>query len=144
MGLGDAVDGTAVAKRARPGATEWVLRALVALALLGSAWVHLDLWLTGYRQIDVIGPLFLVNVVAGVVIGIAIIAWRHWLPALAAFGFGAATLGAFVLSVTVGLFGTSNVFGGFHGFVEWFAAITEIVCILGGGALLLRRDYRGA
>ena len=28
-------------------------------------WIHLDLWLAGYRTIDVIGPAFLLNAIAG-------------------------------------------------------------------------------
>lgn len=143
-----AEQGTATTNRARPRAGEWALRILVALGLLGSAWVHLDLWLTGYREIDVIGTLFLVNVAAGVVIAVSVLAWRHWLPALAALGFGASTLGAFVLTLTVGLFGIRNVLGSFHTIlgigVQTFAAVTEVVCIAGGIALLLRREYRGA
>lgn len=133
-----AVDGTRGSSRV----AERVLRVLVALALLGSAWVHLDVWLGGYRQLDILGPLFLINVVAGVVIAVGILAWRHWLPALAAVGFGAATLGAFLLSVTVG-FLTTNEFGGFHGVLEISAVVTEIVCVL-GGAVLLRSGLRRA
>ena len=139
MGVNEtAVDTT----RGTSRVAEWVLRGLVALALLGSAWVHLDVWLGGYRQLAVLGPLFLVNVVAGVVIAVGILAWRHWLPALAAVGFGAATLGAFLLSVTVG-FLTTNEFGGFHGVLEISAVVTEIVCVL-GGAVLVRSGLRRA
>ncbi|MGH3520325.1 MAG: hypothetical protein ACRDQ7_23660, partial [Haloechinothrix sp.] len=82
-----------------------VLRGLLAIGLLVSAAVHLERWFAGYRSIPsmiggqeylIIGPLFLVNVVAGVVIAIAVLVWRHWLPLLAAAGFGAATLVAFL------------------------------------------------
>ncbi|GAB3477226.1 hypothetical protein [Amycolatopsis cihanbeyliensis] len=111
-----------------------VLRGLIVLGLLGSAWVHLDLWLVGYRDIEVIGPLFLVNVIAGVVIAVGVACWRHWLPALAAVGFGAATLGAFLLSVTVGLFGMQGVLDGSP---QLLAALAETVCVLGGGLWLL-------
>lgn len=115
-----------------------LLRALIVLGLLGSAWVHLDLWLLGYQDIEVIGPLFLVNVIAGVVLAIAVLAWWHWVPMLLAAGFGAATLGAYVLSVTVGLFGMRND-------VYWepnvlLAAAAEIVCIVAG--LLAVRQAR--
>ncbi|MCU1657535.1 MAG: hypothetical protein JWO57_2191, partial [Pseudonocardiales bacterium] len=34
--------------------------------------------------------------------------WRHWLPALAAAGFGAATVVAFWISVVHGLFGVKE------------------------------------
>ncbi|MQA63827.1 MAG: hypothetical protein GEU86_20700, partial [Actinophytocola sp.] len=85
-----------------------VLRGMVVLSLLGSAAVHLLEWNAWARDTEVIGPLFLVNVVAGIVIAAAIIVWPHWLPPLAAIGFGAATLGAYVLSLTVGLFDVAN------------------------------------
>ncbi len=67
----------------------------------------------GGQEYLIIGPLFLVNVVAGVVIAIAVLVWRHWLPLLAAAGFGAATLVAFLPDRTIGLFGPPSplVFG---------------------------------
>ena len=43
------------------------LRIVTAVAALVSAVVHLVLWVDGYRDIDVIGPAFLVNAVAGVI-----------------------------------------------------------------------------
>jgi hypothetical protein len=120
----------------------WVLRVLVAAGLLGSAWVHYDLWrYQGYSDISVIGPLFLVNAVAGVVIAVAILAWRHWLPALAAAGFGAATLGAYLLSVTVGFF---NVKEQFTSQAEVWGVVTEAACIVLGIALLAIRPSRRA
>jgi hypothetical protein len=119
----------------------WVLRVLVAAGLLGSAWVHYDLWRTGFSAISVIGPLFLVNAVAGVVIAVAILAWRHWIPALAAAGFGAATLGAYLLSVTIGLF---NVKEQFTSQAEVWGVVTEAECLVLGIALLLLRPARRA
>ena len=83
----------------------WAARAITAAAVLVSALVHLYLWDDGMRVVDVVGPAFLVNGVGGIVIAVAVLAWRHWLPLLAAAGFGAATLGAYVMSRTVGLAG---------------------------------------
>lgn len=80
-------------------------RAVTALAVLVSALVHLYLWNDGMREVDVIGPGFLLNGVGGIAVAVAVLAWRHWLPLLAAAGFGAATLGAYVLARTVGLAG---------------------------------------
>lgn len=80
-------------------------RAVTALAVLVSAVVHLYLWNDGMREVDVIGPGFLLNGVGGIAVAVAALAWRHWLPLLAAAGFGAATLGAYVLARTVGLAG---------------------------------------
>lgn len=85
--------------------TAWAARWITAAAVLVSAVVHLYLWNEGMRDVDVIGPAFLLNGVGGAVIAVAVVAWRHWLPLLAAAGFGAATLGAYVMSRTVGLAG---------------------------------------
>jgi hypothetical protein len=71
-------------------------------------WIHLDLWLDGYRTIDVIGPAFLLNAIAG--FGLAalllvtprpLLSWVAALGALTALG----TLGGLLLATTVGLFG---------------------------------------
>ena len=87
------------------------LRVVGAAALLVSAAVHLIEWLGGVRNQSV-GPLFLVNVVAGVVIAGLLVRWRHWLPAFLTLGFGAATFGAFLISATVGLLGVHATLGG--------------------------------
>jgi hypothetical protein len=84
-------------------------RALASAGVLLSAVVHLDLWDQGFRDIQTIGPLFLLNVIAGLVIGVALLVWRHWVPAVAAVGFGAATVVAFWISVVHGLFGVKEV-----------------------------------
>lgn len=111
------------------------LRLVVAIAVLVSAAVHLWLWFDGFRVLDVIGPAFTVNAVAGVIIAGALLAWRHWLPLLAAVGFGAATFGAFLVSTTVGLFGVREPF-----FALWplVANTSEIVAVVAGVVALLR------
>lgn len=111
------------------------LRLVVAVAVLVSAAVHLWLWFDGFRVLDVIGPAFMVNAVAGVVIAGALLAWRHWLPLLAAVGFGAATFGAFLVSTTVGLFGVREPF-----FALWpmVANTSEVVAVVVGVVALLR------
>jgi hypothetical protein len=81
------------------------LRYLAAALVLVSGAVHLVLWLDEYREVSIIGPLFLVNVVAAVVIAAALLAKPEGAFALAALAFSAATLVAFVLSRTTGLFG---------------------------------------
>jgi hypothetical protein len=109
------------------------LRVLGAAALLVSAAIHLIEWFGGVRN-QSIGPLFLVNVVAGVVIAGLLLRWHHWVPAFLTLGFGAATLGAFVISTTVGLLGIHSSWEGFYVFA---AAAAEIVCIVVGVLLLL-------
>lgn len=116
-----------------------LLRILTAVAVLVSAAVHLLLWFDGFRDIDIIGPLFLLNAVAGVVIAGLVLAWRHWLPLLAAVGFGASTLGAFVLSTTVGLFGVREMWQGVEVIT---AAVSEAVAVVAGVAALVAERRR--
>jgi len=82
------------------------LAALAGAALLiWSAVIHLHLWATGYRHIPTIGPLFLVQGIAGIVVAVAIAALRR--PIVLAGGalFAAGTVGGLLLSINVGLFG---------------------------------------
>ena len=97
----------------RPGAlnsriARWsvlVLTATGAGFLVWSAVIHLMLWSDGYKNISVIGPLFLIQAIAGIVIALAIVALR-WLALLAVGAVtGVATAAGLLLSVYVGLFG---------------------------------------
>ncbi len=99
----------------RPGVTRrpavalvWALRIVGAALLAATAGIHLDLWLDGYRDIETIGPMFLLNVVAGFGLALLLLVTPHrFLPWVAALGALASlgTLGALLLSTTVGLFG---------------------------------------
>lgn len=85
-------------------------RGLTAAGVLLSASVHFDLYaLEGFKQIAVIGSLFLLNSIGGLVIALGVLLWRSWLPGLVAAGFGATTLGAFWWSVELGLFGVHEI-----------------------------------
>ena len=117
-----------------------VLRGMTALAVLVSAAVHLWLWFDGFADIEVIGPLFLLNAAAGAAIAAVLVTWRHWLPLLAAIGFGAATLGAFILSTTVGLFGVNERWAGW---AVWTAAVSEAVAVVAGAAALVAERRSG-
>src|SRR5579863_2008679 len=85
--------------------TVLVLAVTGAAFLVWSAVIHLMLWWDGYKDISVIGPLFLVQAIAGIVIALAVVALR-WL-ALIAVGAatGVATAVGLLLSAHVGLFG---------------------------------------
>ena len=107
----------------------WVLRGLTAAGLLLSADVHLVLYLEGYRDIVVVGPLFLLNAVSGIALGLLVLTWRHWLPLLGAIGFGALTLAAFYVSTTVGFFGVRETVGGTQ---QVLAAASEWVVVVTG------------
>lgn len=83
---------------------------IVTAGLVGAiAGIHLDLWAGhGYRDIPTIGPLFLLNGVAGALLALGCLAAPRRLLALTAASvvlFAAGTLVALVLAVNVGLFG---------------------------------------
>ena len=73
------------------------------LAVTGA--IHLDLYLTGYRSIPVIGPLFLLQVIAAFGLAAAVLVSGSRLAATAGAGFALSTLGGYLLSLWVGLFG---------------------------------------
>ncbi|BCJ35447.1 hypothetical protein Athai_29500 [Actinocatenispora thailandica] len=108
------------------------LRAVTAAAVLLSADIHLQMWATGFRNVPVIGPLFLLNAAGGLVLGIALLVGRYRLVALAAAGFGAATLAAFTVSATVGLFGVQESLAGVP---QRLSVAAEAVAVVGGLAL---------
>jgi len=111
------------------------MRIVGAAAVLVSAAVHLYLWVDGFRTMSVIGPAFLLNAVGGAVIAVLLVTWRSWVPALLTAGFGVSTLGAFILSATVGLFGLHE---RWVGWPVWTAAVSEVVAIVAGSLLLVR------
>ena len=134
----------AAAARRPSTAVEWVLRIAGAALLVAMAWIHLHLWLDGYRTINVVGPGFLLNTIAG--FGLAalllvtprlLVGWVALLGALTAAG----TLAGLLLATTVGLFG----------FVEsttaalwWESLWVEVaaVVVLGTLAALMLRRHR--
>ncbi len=77
--------------------------------LIATAAIHLDLYLTGYRSIPTIGWLFLLQIIAAFGLGLAALVSGSRLVAAAGAGFALATLGGYLLSMWVGLFGFKEV-----------------------------------
>ena len=100
--MGSSYRGTSLPRRS------W-LGAVGAAALVASGAIHLDLYLTGYRTIPTIGPLFLLQVIAAFVLAVAILATGSWLADAAGAGFAVSVLGGYLLSLWVGLFGFTEV-----------------------------------
>lgn len=117
----------------------WVWRSVAALGVLVSAVVHLVLWTRGYDDLDVVGPLFLVNAVGGVVLAVLLMTWRHWLPLVGGIVFGAATLLAFVTSATSDLLGVSSQVIGAN---ELGAAAAELTAVVASTMALVREHAR--
>ncbi len=108
----DGIDGVCCcwARVATTGPTALAATACFAaggVLLLWSAYVHAHLWgeTDGYRSIPTIGPLFLLQSIAGLVIGLGVIAVRRVWAAVVGVGFALATIAGFLLSVAHGLFG---------------------------------------
>jgi len=106
------------AGRPAPGWPAVVLRVAGSGLLIATAAIHLDLYLTGYRTIPTIGWLFLLQVIAAFGLGLAVLAiprrpaaalLASRLAAAAGAGFALATLGGYLLSVWIGLFGFKEV-----------------------------------
>jgi plastocyanin len=92
-----------------PGPRRLLAPRLAGAALLvATAGIHLDLYLTGYRLIPVIGVLFLLQVIGGFVLALAVAVTRGGLGTLTAFlgaGYAASTLLGYLVSMWIGLFG---------------------------------------
>jgi predicted lipoprotein with Yx(FWY)xxD motif len=92
-----------------------MLRVAGAGLLIAAGAIHLDLYLTGYRTIPTIGWLFLLQLIAAFGLGLAVLAIpgrlviASRLAAAGAAGFALATLGGYLLSVWIGLFGFKEV-----------------------------------
>ena len=107
-----------MAEHPPPSVSGWlqiILRVAGAGLLIATAAIHLDLYLTGYRTIPTIGWLFLLQVIAAFALGLAVlvIPSRFVIASRLAAGSGAsfalATLGGYLLTVWIGLFGFKEV-----------------------------------
>lgn len=115
-------------------------RVIVAVAVLVSGAVHFKLWLDGFRDTDVVGPMFLLNAVAALAIAGTVLLWRSWPPLLVAVGFGASTLGAFAIAATVGLFGVHEVWSGSYVVTAY---VSELVALVVGCWALYAEGWVG-
>ena len=104
-----------------------------AALLIAAGAIHLDLYLTGYNSIPTIGPLFLLQIITAYLLAITIPLTGLRLAYLAGAGFGLATLGGYLLSLKVGLFGFTEV----RTTAGIIAAIIDVAifAVLGCGAI---------
>ncbi len=125
-----------VTERSRPSRLDGkrlLLRIAGAGLLFATGGIHLDLYLTGYRTIPTIGWLFLLQVIAAFALGLGVLATGSRVAAALGAGFALATLGGYLLSLWVGLFGFREVrttVGIVAGIVEIaaFAALAVLAC----------------
>jgi predicted lipoprotein with Yx(FWY)xxD motif len=110
----------------------FVLRVIGAGLLVATAAIHLDLYLTGYRTIPTIGWLFLLQVISAFGLGAIVLGSDNRLASAAGAGFALATLGGYLLSLRISLFGFREVrttAGIVAGVIEvaTFAALAAVV-----------------
>ena len=86
-----------------------ILRFTGAALRFATGAIHLDLYLTGYRSIPTIGGLFLLQVIVAFVLGTVVLVSGSRLCAAAGAGFALSTLGGYLLSLRIGLFGFREV-----------------------------------
>ena len=120
-----------------PRAVTLPVRVAGAALLLATGGIHLYLWQTGYKGISLIGPMFLANVILAALAALAVLAaprrWLAWICLLAGL-LELGTLGALLLSLTVGLFG----------FVEtWQAPLVVPTIIVEAAGFLLLCGFAG-
>lgn len=103
-----------------------------AVCTVGSGVIHLYLWgkQYGYRDVPTIGPLFLIQGVAAILIGLLTIVSRRVAVLLMAAALLVASVIALVIAIEVGLFGFRD---------SWLApyAWTTFYEEIAGAALLL-------
>lgn len=118
-----------------------VLAMVIGAATIGaSGAIHLHLWLSGYRNVPRIGPLFLAQSISGFVLAIVIVVLRRMIAVVAGAVFLAASVIGLVLSATVGFLGIHDGLG-----VPWAtnSIIVELVgfVVLGACSLAMVRRH---
>jgi hypothetical protein len=113
-----------------------------AVVIAISALIHLHLWMNGYRRIPTIGPLFMAQVVAGFITAVFVLVTRKVGSAGFAFGFVASTLGGFILSIEIGLFGFKDSFSAPYAHMAFIVEIVALVLLLAAATLSIRQTTR--
>ena len=117
------------------------LGAVVAAAILMvcSGLIHIHLWDIAYRHVATLGPLFLVQAMAALVLAVVLVVARVVVVALACIGLMLGTVVGFILADTVGIFGfTLPVVTGW----AYEALIAELVSAAVLAVLVVRRGGR--
>ena len=78
---------------------------LSGILMICSGLVHIHLWDIAYRHVATLGPLFLVQAIAALVLAVVLVGTRVVAVALACIALMLGTVGGFILADTVGLFG---------------------------------------
>jgi hypothetical protein len=108
-----------------------------SVLLAVSAVVHFHLWDSeGYRNIPTIGPLFLLQAIAGFVLAVATAIFRKLALVAASAFFAVSSIGGLLISIWWGLFGWQESFTApYVGVALWVEGAAAV--LLGAAAVLL-------
>jgi hypothetical protein len=114
-----------------------------AATIAVSAAVHLHLWSSGYRHLPTVGPLFLLQAVAGFILSAVLIFARRVWAAVLSFGLICATLAGFFMAVYVGLFGFRDSWSApFAGMAFVYEVVSGVLLLLGSTLCVVRSRER--
>jgi hypothetical protein len=163
----DAVSGTVAARRPwwldlllaripRPGSAP--VRMVITLALFGGAvitlysgYIHLYLWgrqSYPYSAIPTIGPLFLLQGIVAILIGLLVIVVRRLYAVLLGAGLMVVSVAALVIDVEVGMFGFQDSWAApYVTSTLYWEIVGAVVLLIAAGALawpaVAARSWRG-
>lgn len=109
-----------------------------AACTAGSGVIHLYLWgkQYGYRDVPTIGPLFLIQGIAAILMGLIVIFSRQVGVLLVAAGMLAASVVALVLAIEVGLFGFKDSWLAPYAWTTFYEEIAGAVLLLAAAIVL--------
>jgi len=114
---------------------------LGAVLVAASGTIHLHLWMGGYRNIHIIGPMFLAQAISAFAIAIAIAVLRWATLALVGAALLAGTIGGLLATVWHGVFGFQDSLGAPYAGLSLFMEGAGIVVLVSAafGRYQLRR-----
>jgi hypothetical protein len=124
---------------ARSGLIANLLLVAGAATVAVSAAVHLHLWNAGYKELPTIGPLFLLQAIAGFFLAATLILTRRVWAAVLSFGFVSATIGGFLIAVYVGLFDFRDSWSAPFAGMAFAYEIASVVLLAAGTGLCVTR-----
>lgn len=110
-----------------------------AVCTAGSGVIHLYLWgkQYGYQDIPTIGPLFLIQGIAAIVLGLLVVVSRRVLLLVLAGGMLVVSVVALVLAIEVGLFGFKDSWFAPYAWTTFYEEIVGAVLLLAAAGVLV-------
>ncbi len=133
-------------------------RVVITLLILGGAgltvysgYIHLYLWGRQpypYSAIPTIGPLFLLQGIVGILLGVLVVATRRLFAVLLAAGFLVVSVAALVIDVEVGMFGFQDSWSvPYATSTLYWEIVGAVLLLIAAGALawpaVAARSWRG-